>query len=144
MVVPAATTTDEAAEPPSETVAPVAKPVPVIVTGVDPSVEPLFGLMLVTVGGAAPLEYVYAPAAVNAWLSGFVTSTSTSAPAWAPVVAVIVVELATFTPVAATPPTFTVAPATKFVPVMVTGVPPRAGPARCRGKTRCRTARRRS
>ena len=44
------------------------------------------------------------------------------------VVAVIVVELVTLTPVAALPPMVTVAPLTKFVPVMVTLVPPAIGP----------------
>src|SRR6267142_3558210 len=44
---------------------------------------------------------------------GFVTTTSTVPAACAPVTAVIVVELMTFTPVAATPPIDTVAPARK-------------------------------
>jgi hypothetical protein len=43
-------TTLLAAVPPNVTVAPVAKFVPVIVTAVPPSVDPLFGLTLVTVG----------------------------------------------------------------------------------------------
>ena len=48
---------------------------------------------------------------------------------WAPTVptgvsAVIEVALTTTTLVAASPPTFTVAPAIKLVPVMVIGVPP--------------------
>ena len=40
----------------------------------------------------------------------------------------IVVALTTLTPVAALPPTVTVAPAAKFVPVIVTAVPPAVGP----------------
>ena len=44
------------------------------------------------------------------------------------VVAVMVVELVTLTPVAALPPMVTVVPLTKFVPVMVTLVPPAVGP----------------
>jgi hypothetical protein len=44
------------------------------------------------------------------------------------VVAVIVVLFTTVTPVAAVPPKVTVAPAAKFVPVMVTAVPPAGGP----------------
>jgi hypothetical protein len=44
------------------------------------------------------------------------------------VVAVIVVLLVTTTFVAAALPNFTVAPDAKFVPVMVTAVPPVAGP----------------
>jgi hypothetical protein len=46
----------------------------------------------------------------------------------AAVVAVIDVLLTTVTPVAAVPPKLTVAPAKKFVPAIVTVVPPPAGP----------------
>ena len=51
IVVLFTTTTLVAEVPPNVTVAPVAKFVPVIVTAVPPSVDPLFGLTLVTVGG---------------------------------------------------------------------------------------------
>jgi len=44
------------------------------------------------------------------------------------VVALIVVLFTTVTPVAAAPPNVTVAPEKKFVPVMVTDVPPAVGP----------------
>jgi hypothetical protein len=44
------------------------------------------------------------------------------------VVAVILVELTTETPVVELPPIVTVAPLTKFVPVMLTLVPPAVGP----------------
>jgi hypothetical protein len=44
------------------------------------------------------------------------------------VIAVIVVGLTTTTLVAAVPPSVTVAPARKFVPVIVIGVPPVVGP----------------
>jgi hypothetical protein len=57
-----------------------------------------------------------------------VTTTSTAPAAWAGVVAVIEVEFTKVTPVAAVPPKVTVAPLTKFVPVMVTAVPPMSGP----------------
>ncbi len=57
-----------------------------------------------------------------------VTTTSTAPAAWAGVVASIWVELTKVTPVAAVPPKVTVAPLTKFVPVMVTAVPPMSGP----------------
>jgi hypothetical protein len=53
-----------------------------------------------------------------------VTVTSTTPAACAGVTAVIVVLLVTFTFVAATPPNLTVAPGKKFVPVIVTAVPP--------------------
>src|SRR5260370_1408231 len=63
------------------------------------------------------------------WLSGFVTATSTTPAAWAPVTAVIVPESTTATLVAAVPPRDTEAPVWKFVPVILTGVPPVPGPA---------------
>ena len=53
-----------------------------------------------------------------------VTTTSTAPAAWAGVVAVIDVLLTMVTPVAAVPPSFTVAPVRKPVPAMVTAVPP--------------------
>jgi hypothetical protein len=46
------TLTFVAAVPPNVTVAPVIKFVPVIVTGVPPAVDPLFGETLLTVAGA--------------------------------------------------------------------------------------------
>jgi hypothetical protein len=52
MVVLFTTTTLVAAVEPKVTVAPAAKLVPVMVTAVPPSVDPLLGLMLVTVGDA--------------------------------------------------------------------------------------------
>jgi hypothetical protein len=59
---------------------------------------------------------------------GFVTVTVTAPALPAGVVAVIVVLFDTATFVAAVPPNVTVAPATKFVPVMVTAVPPNVEP----------------
>ena len=52
MLVLLTTTTLVAAFPPNDTVAPAAKFPPEIVTLVPPSVEPVFGDTLVTVGGA--------------------------------------------------------------------------------------------
>ena len=59
-----------------------------------------------------------------------VTVTSTGPAAWAGLVTVICVSLLTvIAPVAfAVPPNFTVFAPVKFVPVIVTGVPPVAGP----------------
>jgi hypothetical protein len=57
-----------------------------------------------------------------------VTATVTAPALPAGVVAVIDVLLTTTTLVAAVAPNFTVAPAAKFVPVIVTAVPPVAGP----------------
>ena len=56
------------------------------------------------------------------------TVTLTAPAACAGVVAVMLVLLTTFTLVAALPPTLTAAPAAKFVPVIVTAVPPVVGP----------------
>ncbi len=61
-------------------------------------------------------------------MSGLVTTTSTAPEAWAAVVTSIWVALTKVTPVAAVPPKVTVAPLTKFAPVMVTAVPPVSGP----------------
>jgi hypothetical protein len=57
-----------------------------------------------------------------------VTVTVAAPAACAGVVAVILVLLTTTTLVAAVPPNVTVAPVAKFVPVIVTAVPPAAGP----------------
>lgn len=57
-----------------------------------------------------------------------VTVTVTAPVLPAGVVAVMLVLLTTVTLVAAALPKVTVAPAAKFVPVMVTAVPPAAGP----------------
>ena len=57
-----------------------------------------------------------------------VTTTSKVPPACAGVVAVISVALTTLTPVAAVPPTLTVAVASKFVPMIVIAVPPVVDP----------------
>ena len=62
-------------------------------------------------------------------LCPFTVTVTVTAPALpAGVVAVICVPLTTTTFVAAAPPNVTVAPAAKFVPVIVTAVPPAAGP----------------
>jgi hypothetical protein len=58
----------------------------------------------------------------------FVTATVTAPALTAGVVAVIVVALTTVTPVAAADPNVTVAPDAKFVPVIVTAVPPAVVP----------------
>lgn len=58
----------------------------------------------------------------------FVTTTVTAPAACAGVVAVILVLLTTTTFVAAVPPNVTVAPVAKFVPVIVTAVPPAVVP----------------
>jgi hypothetical protein len=120
------TTTLVAAADPNVTVAPDTKFVPVMVTAVPPVVEPLFGLTLLTVGGAA---YENALARLPLCPLEFVTVTVTAPAAPAGVVAVMVVLLTTTTLVAAADPNVTVAPAAKSIPVIVTAVPPATGPA---------------
>ena len=61
-------------------------------------------------------------------VSVLVTTTLTAPAAWAGAVAVIVVLFTTVTPGADVPPSLTVAPARKPVPLMVTAVPPVEGP----------------
>ena len=56
------------------------------------------------------------------------TTTLTAPDEWAGVEAVIEELLTTFTPVAAVPPKVTLAPLRKFVPVIVTDVPPEVVP----------------
>lgn len=56
--------------------------------------------------------------------SVLVTTTLTAPAAWAGVEAVIMVPFTTVTPVAAVPPSCTVAPDRKPVPAIVTAVPP--------------------
>jgi hypothetical protein len=121
------TTTFVAVVPPNVTVAPVTKFVPVMVTAVPPAVGPLLGLTLVTVGAVGDV-YVNPLVNVPVCVSGLVTTTFTAPAACAGVVAVICVPLTTTTFVAPVPPNVTVAPVTKFVPVMLTAVPPAPGP----------------
>jgi hypothetical protein len=118
------TTTVVAAVPPIVTVAPVTKFVPVMVTGVPPAVDPLFGEMPVTVGVT---KYVNPLARLP--LSPLTVTVTVAAPALpVGVLAVMDVLLTTTTLVAAVPPIVTVAPVAKLVPVMVTAVPPAVDP----------------
>ena len=59
---------------------------------------------------------------------GVVMTTFTGPAAWAGAVAVIVLALTTETPVAACPPNLTRVAPIRFVPEMVTAVPPIVGP----------------
>jgi len=120
IVVLFTTTTLVAAAAPNVTVAPLAKFVPVIVTAVPPAVVPLLGDTLPTVGITA---YVY-PLGRLPLCAPTVTVTVTAPALPAGVFAVIVVLFTTTTLVAAAAPNVTVAPLAKFVPVIVTAVPP--------------------
>ena len=96
-----------------------------IVTEVPPATGPLFGFILVTVGG---VTYVYPLARLPLAPPVLVTVTVTAPALPAGVVAVMLVLLTTTTLVAAVLPNVTAAPAAKFVPVIVTDVPPAVVP----------------
>jgi hypothetical protein len=124
IVVLFTTLTFVAAALPNVTVAPAPKFVPVIVTPVPPATGPLFGDTLVTVGITA-----YVNPLARLPLCPFTVTLTVTAPALpAGVVAVIVVLFTTLTFVAEALPNVTVAPAAKFVPVIVTAVPPLVDP----------------
>jgi hypothetical protein len=125
IVVLFTTLTFVAAALPNVTVAPTPKFVPVIVTPVPPAAGPLFGDTVITVGITT---YVNPFARLPFCPPRLVTVTVTAPDACAAVVAVIVVLFTTTTLVAAVPPNVTVAPEAKFVPVIVTAVPPLVDP----------------
>ena len=119
------TVTAVAATPPNVTEAPFWNAVPVIVTTVPPVAGPALGETEDTAGGATKVKVPGVPALCP---SEFVTCTETVPAACAGVTAVICVDETTTTLLAAEPPTETVAPVRKFVPVMVILVPPAATP----------------
>jgi hypothetical protein len=125
MLVLLTTTTFVAAALPNVTVAPDAKFVPVIVTAVPPAVVPVFGLTLLTVGATT---YVYPFVRLPLCDPKLVTVTVTAPVLPVGVVAVMLVLLTTTTFVAAELPNVTAAPEAKFVPVIVTDVPPDVDP----------------
>src|SRR5439155_2656892 len=119
-----------AAIPPSATVAPPAKPVPVIVTSVPPAADPDSGAIAATTGGGGGGGGGSTVKGTQlVWVSGRVAQMLTEPAACAGIVAMIVVALSTITGVAATPSIVTVVPTAKPVPVIVTAVPggPRVG-----------------
>jgi hypothetical protein len=120
------TVTPVAAVPPKFTAVAPVKPVPVIVTDVPPAAGPLLGVTLVTVGAPTNVNWSFALVALVP--PTVVTLTSTIPATCAGDVAVIVVALLTVKPVAAVAPKSTAVAPVKFVPVIVTDVPPAAGP----------------
>jgi hypothetical protein len=112
-------------EPNATAVAPV-RLAPVIVTVVPPAVGPPAGLTELTVG---PVVYVYLSPELSALVPpGFVTMMSTVPALSAGAIAVIWVAVLTENEAAVEPNITTLAPM-KFVPVIVTDVPPPVGPA---------------
>src|SRR5438132_9987559 len=123
------TLTPVAALPPMVTVAVGSKLVPVMVIAVPPVVGPEVGLTAPTVGGGGAMYVNWSLGSVALDCPPIVTTTSAAPAAWPGVVALICVALTTLTPVAPVPPTVTVAaPVSKFVPVIVIGVPPAVRP----------------
>jgi len=113
------------ADPPNDAVAPAWKPDPLTVTDVPPDVRPLEGETDETAGAGA--TYVKQFAHVPDCPSGFMTRTLAGPAACAAVVPVIDVGVIVPT-VIGVPPSETVAPAWKLVPLTVTDVPPRVEP----------------
>ena len=103
---------------------PSPNPVPLTVTVVPPAVDPVFGVSFVIVG-------VYANSSADEMMLvplGVVTVTATIPAVPAGLTAVIEVADFTATPVALSEPNFTAVTSERFVPVMVTFVPPATGP----------------
>ena len=118
------TVTEAAGVAPNETVESPVKPVPVMVTEVPPAAGPKSGLMAVTVGASKAKRSAGLVAEVPLPL---VTVTSTE-PVPAGETAVMEVAEFTVTEAAGVAPNETVESPMKPVPVMVTEVPPAAGP----------------
>ena len=119
------TTIFVAATPPTFTLVVPVRPVPVIVIGVPPRVDPALGVTVEIVGGSD--AYVKPPARVVV-PPGVFTVTPALPEGPAGVTAVILVALNTATPVANTSPTLTLMALVNFVPVIVIAVPPAVEP----------------
>ena len=104
------------------------KPCPVIVTRVPPAAGPLVGVIPVTVGAATATVYVNRSALTVADVPPGVTTVTSTVPVPAGLSAVIVVSFTTVKPVAGFVPKSTAVAPVKPVPVIVTRVPPAAGP----------------
>ena len=126
--VPEFTTTDAAATDPKLTNAPTVKLVPVIVTTVPPTVEPVAGLSWEMVGVLSATKVNRVASEVAETPVRFCTRTLTSPGSEAGATARISPWVMIVTLAASTSPKKTCEPSTKSVPVMVTGVPPVAGP----------------
>ena len=101
--------------------------VPVIVTLALPTAGPELGERLVTVGAATKVNWSAADVALVPPTVVTLTSTVPALPTG--VVAVIWVAELTVNPLAAVAPKVTAVAPVKFVPVIVTVVPPAVGPA---------------
>jgi hypothetical protein len=108
-----------------------AKPVPVIVTNVPPTGKPMFGLMPWTDGGAVELrKYRNRSAEVVAEVPPGVVTVTFTAPGFITngLITTIWLAVSLMRPVTAAIPKATAVAFARFVPVMVTMVPPEIGP----------------
>ncbi len=118
-----------AAVPPNDTPVTPVRLVPVIVTTVPPAIGPDVGDNEVTVGSAGGATNVYlSPAETTEVPPGVMTVTSTRPAACAGATAVAEVADTGVTAVAAAVPKVTAVMPVRFVPVIVTTVPPAIGP----------------
>ncbi len=114
----------EAADPPTVTSLTFSKPVPETMTAVPPAAGPEAGVIDEKTGA---VTYVYSR--LELLLPPGVATTTAANPAVpAGTITVIVVELTTVTLVAEVPPIVTLVAPANAVPVIVTAVPPAAGP----------------
>ena len=113
------------AEPPKAIVAPAWKPVPAIVTDVPPSLAPLVGVTDVATGGGG--TKVKQLTQVALWVSRLVTVTF-AAPATCAVVVPVMLVAVTVATVSGDPPSDTLAPDWKPLPLTVTELPPAVDP----------------
>lgn len=117
---------EAAGNPPKVTDTPARKFAPLIVTFVPPAAGPEAGDTLLTVREDVP--NVNPPGSAALVLSALVTATLTDPEACGGVVAVSWFPLTKETADAGVPPKETVAPRSKFDPVIVTAVPPAVAP----------------
>ena len=125
MIVVAFTTFNAVtATPPIVTPVTPVKFVPVMVTGVPPACGPIAGTTFVTVGAAMYVKREFAGLVPL----GVVTTTLRAPAVPAGVVQMRLVAVMELKPVAAAPPMVTPVAPVRFVPLIVTTVPPAAGP----------------
>jgi hypothetical protein len=126
MLVELITVTFVAAVAPNFTAVAPVKLVPVIVTLVPPAVPPMLGLTAVTAGAPSYVNWSCVTTALVPFAVVTVILTVPALPAGA--VAVMLVVFVTEKLVAETAPNFTAVAPVKFVPPIVTWVPPVSGP----------------
>ena len=112
-----------AATPPKYTAVAPVNPLPVIVTGVPPAVDPVLVLRPVTLGADAA-EYVNRPAEVGGDDPLYVVTVTSTTPAYSAGVVALICVSDTTVNVASKPPNRTPVAPLNPLPVIVTVVPP--------------------